>query len=683
MVHQGLWYILVAVITGGISIVFTAIVSVALIVVSVATLALLARRTLGVPVGWLRAIVVGIGVVGFGAPTLNFVGDRLHLIDSANGSRLFDPAAATLLAVLTVAWIFLFGLLAVVVLEALAPSGSLPGPMTLIFGWKARRRKARRYGQIMTILVRHGLARFLRLGARGTDADQRRTARSLRHALEEGGVTFVKLGQTLSTRSELLPRVYIEELSRLQSDAQAETFEALEPTLLDGLDRHIDEVFAHVEHEPLAAASVGQVHAATLIDGTEVVVKIQRPTARRQIDIDLDILAGLSARLHRVAPWARAIGTSSLVSGFAASLQEELDYDVELDNALAIGATLAPSSPYTIPKMYAELSSPMVLVMERIDGVPLTRARATLESMTDQHRSELAADLLEQMLRQMIVSGVFHADLHGGNVMMRADGTVVLLDFGSVGRLDDVSRMSLGLFLHAVDSEDSLIAADALIELLGRPDGLDERTLERSLGELMVRYRGSTGGSRKNTGLFNDLISLVIRQKFTIPPQVAAAFRALATVEGTLTLLAPDLDLVSVARERGRSVMVGRLFDRTFIKSAIESQVAANLPLLRRMPRKIGKIVDQVEEGRFTVGVRLFEDRSDRQFVTKLAQEFMLSVLAGTGSIGSILLLLSTDGPQLTSTVPLYPVLGTALMFVSFILGLRVVVRSFFDSGQQ
>lgn len=265
---------------------------------------------------------------------------------------------------------------------------------------------------------------------------------------------------------------------------------------------------------------------------------------------------------------------------------------------------------------------------------------------------------------------------------MRSDGTVVLLDFGSVGRLDDVSRMSLGLFLHAVDSEDSLIAADALIELLGRPEGLDERQLERSLGELMVRYRGSTGGTRSNSGLFGDLVSLVIRQKFTIPPQVAAAFRALATVEGTLTLLAPGLDLISTARERGRSVMVDRLLDRRFVKATLESQLAANLPLLRRMPRKIGKIVDQVEEGRFTVGVRLFEDRSDRQFVTRLAQEFMLSVLAGAGLIGSILLLLSTEGPQLTPTVPLYPVLGTALLFVSFVLGLRVVVRSFFDSGR-
>lgn len=668
-------------ITGGISIVFTALASVALVVVSVAALALLARRTLGVPVGWVRAIVVGIGVVGFGAPILSFVADRLHLVDSENGSRLFDPAAATLLAVLTVAWIFLFGLLAVVVLEAVAPSGSLPGPMSLIFGWRARRRKARRYGQIMTILVRHGLSRFLRLGARGTDADQRRTARSLRRALEEGGVTFVKLGQTLSTRSELLSRVYIEELSRLQSDAQAVGFESLEGTLLDGLDRPIEEVFSRVDHEPLAAASVGQVHAATLMDGTEVVVKIQRPTARRQIAIDLDILAGLSARLQRVAPWARAIGIDSLVSGFAASLQEELDYDVELDNALAIGSTLDESSPYSIPRMYSEFSSPMVLVMEKIDGVPLTRAGSILARMSDEHRADLASDLLEQMLRQMIVSGVFHADLHGGNVLMREDGTVVLLDFGSVGRLDDVSRMSLGLFLHAVDSEDSLMAADALIELLGRPDGLEERRLERSLGELMVRYRGSVGGSRSNSGLFGDLISLVIRQKFTIPPQIAAAFRALATVEGTLTLIAPDLDLIGVARERGRAVMVGRLFDRSFVRSQLESQVAANLPLLRRMPRKLGKIVDQVEEGRFTVGVRIFEDRSDRQFIARLAQEFMLSVLAGTGSIGSILLLLSTDGPQLTPTVPLYPVLGTALLFVSFVLGLRVVVRSFFDSG--
>lgn len=668
-------------ITGVLSTTFAAVATVPFVVGYIAMLAFLARRTLGVPVGWLRALVVGVGVMTLGAPTLGFVADRLHLVDPSDSTRLIDPVAASVLACLTVAWLFLFGLLVIVVLEAVAPSGSLPGPMTVFFGWRARRRRARRYAQIMAIIVRHGLARFLRLGARGTDTDQRRTARSLRHALEEGGVTFVKLGQTLSTRAELLNRVYIDELSRLQSDAPAVPFEVLEPVLRQGLDRPIDEVFSHIERVPLAAASVGQVHAATLVDGTAVVVKIQRPNARADIAIDLDILAGLSTRLLRVAPWARAIGIGSLVSGFAASLREELDYHVELDNALSIGSTLDQHSPYSIPRMFTESSSSMVLVMERIDGVPLTQAGTALAAVSDERREQLASDLLEQILRQMIVTGVFHADLHGGNILMRPDGSVVLLDFGSVGRLDDISRTSLGMFLHAVDSEDSLLAADALIELLGRPDNLDERLLERSLGELMVRYRGSAGG-RSNSGLFADLIALVLRQQFGIPPQIAAAFRALATVEGTLSLIAPDLDLIAVARERGRALMTNRMSDRRFVKSAIEGQMAANLPLLRRMPRKIGKIVDQVEEGRFTVGVRLFEDSADRQFVAGLAREFMLAVLAGTGSIGAILLILSTDGPQLTSTVPLHPVLGSALLFVSFVLGLRVVVRSFFDPGR-
>lgn len=667
--------------SGGVSTVLIAMASVAWIALSVVVLAWLSRRTLGVPVGWVRAIVVGAGVVLLGAPILTYIADRLHLVEP-DGGRLLDPGTAVLLGTLTMAWIFLLGLLVIAVLEAVAPSGSLPGVTSIFMGWRARRRTARRYGQIMAILVRHGLARFLRLGGRGTNADQRRTARSLRRALEQGGVTFVKLGQTLSTRSDLLPRIYVEELSHLQSDARPETFEALEPVLLRGLGRPVDEVFAHIDHEPLAAASVGQVHAATLLDGTAVVVKIQRPGARRQIAVDLRILAGLSARLNRVAPWARSIGVESLVSGFAASLQEELDYDIELDNALAIGATIEPDGPCSIPHMYAALSSSEVLVMERIDAVKLSRAGAVLGAMSDERRSALAADLLELVLRQMIVSGVFHADLHGGNLLMRADGAVVLLDFAAVGRLDDVSRMSLGLFLHAVDTEDSLVAADALVELLGRPDHLDERGLERRLGELMVRYRGSGAGGSRSGGLFSDLIMLVIQLEFTIPPQVAAAFRALATVEGTLLLLAPDLDLISVARERGRAVVTDRLLDRHFIRSQLESQLAANLPLLRRMPRKIGKIVDQLEEGRFSVGVRVLEHPADRDFIAGLAHQFMLSVLAGSGFIGSVLLLLSAHGPRLTQTVPLYPVVGAALLFVSFVLGLRVVVRSFFDAGR-
>jgi ubiquinone biosynthesis protein len=636
-------------------------------VVSVLLLAGLARRILGVPVGWWRSVVFGLVLVAVSPTVLGFVGDRSGLLA---GDRLVgSSAAAVLLVVLTVAWMFTLGLAALVVLEAILPTGTVPGLLTLLRNWRSQRRRARRYTMIVGIAVRHGLGRFLRPGRHPADPGLGQTAVALRRALEDGGVAFVKLGQTLSTRRDLLPPALVGELSKLQSQAEPAPWPQIEKAIADGLGRPLSTVFASIEPAPLAAASVGQVHVARLLDGTEVVVKVQRPSARHQIAADLDIIVRLGARLDRTTNWGRSLGVRRLAEGFASSLREELDYTVELENTQAVAAGLHPSDRIVVPRTFPDLSSPTVLVMSRLSGAAVTSLH-----LSSADRDALATDVLGCVLRQIVVTGVFHADLHPGNLLIGADGTVGLLDFGSVGRLDRTARSALGLLLYAIERDDPIAAASSLVELLGRPDELDQRALERSIGELMVRYRT---GAAATLGMFTALFRLIVEHRFTVPAQVAAAFRAMGTLEGTLTLISPGFDLLAAAQVAGGNLMRDA-FEPAAVRQTLEGQLAGLLPILQRLPQRLNKIVEDTEQGRLTIQVRALADRRDRQFITGLAQQLMLTILAAAATLGAIILLTSSTGPELTPTLTLYAFLGYVLLFIGFVLGLRVLVRVFF-----
>jgi len=645
-------------------------------------LAVLARRILGVPVGWTRTVIFGLVLVGSDYPLLLFVAHRSGL---AVGNRLVgSPAAAGVVSFLTIAWTFTLGLAVLVIFEAILPTGTVPGPTTLWRRWRAQRRRTRRYAVIVGVAARYGLGRFFRPGVRTrypADPGLAQTAVALRRALQDGGVTFVKLGQTLSTRRDLLPLTLTTELSKLQSQVEPAPWPEIEQAITTGLGREIDAVFRTIDPTPLAAASVGQVHRAQLVDGRDVVVKVQRPAARRQITADLDIILRLARRLDRVTAWAQTLGLRRLAEGFAESLREELDYTVELDNTRAIAAGLAATDRIVVPETFPDVSSPTVLVMTQLDGASVADAAepgGLLTTLAPTERHELADDILGSVLRQIIVTGVFHADLHPGNLLIRSDRTVGLLDFGNVGRLDRVARSTLGLLLSAIERDDPIAATNALIELLGRPDELDQRELERSVGELMVRY--SIGGS--GLGVFTALVRLVLAHRFAVPVQVAAAFRAMGALEGTLTLICPGFDLLASVRTVAGELMRAA-FKPAAIKQALEGQLASMLPIVQRLPQRINKIVTDLEQGRFMINVRPLADRRDRDFVTGIAQQLMVTILAAAATVGAIMLLTSNNGPMLTPALRLYAFFGYALLFVGFVLGLRVLVLVFFRASRQ
>jgi ubiquinone biosynthesis protein len=648
------------------AIALTAVLIVATVTAIVGGFAVLARRLLGIRFGVVRLLLAGLIGFAVAGPIARSLAGAVPTTEGAATPVWFLILAGA--CALVVAMVFL------VVAEALVPSGSLPGPLELRRALRGRVARARRYSQISRIAVRHGLGPYLRGRRRAelqTPEGLQRLAGSVRQALEEAGVTFVKLGQVLSTRPDLLPGELVEELGRLQDDVAPAPWDQVEQVLAAELGGPVDEVFAHFERRPLAAASIAQVHAARLPTGAEVVVKVQRPGIRAVVERDLDIVAGLARTLEGRTGWARSIGARELALAFADAVREELDFRIEAANMAGVAA--AADGSVQIPVPHQPMCSRRVLVMERLEGTPLKAAEPVIsERHLDRHG--LARTLLECLLGQVMVSGVFHADPHPGNVLLLADGRLGLLDFGSVGRLDGSLRAALQRLLLAMDRGDPLGASDALLEVMLRPDEVDQERLERALGQFMARYLNP--GANAGLRMFGDLFRIVSAYGLSVPAEVAAVFRALATLEGTLTQLAPGFDTVTEARAfaaRGGAVPP----DPAATRQLVAEELATLLPMLRRLPRRVERIASAAEHGRLSVHVRLFADQRDRRHLTGLLHQVLLTILAATAGIMAVLLLGIPGGPEVTATVSLYQLLGYNLLVVCAILALRVLVLIF------
>jgi ubiquinone biosynthesis protein len=653
------------------------VMTIAVLVISVALVAGLAwaaRRLLGRPVGTLRALAAGL--LGFAAAEL--FGRWLLPAQTGHVAAFFTVALGI---PLVVAMIF------IVVAEVLVPSGTGPQPVDVVRNARRALARSRRYSQISRIAVQHGLGPYLR-GRRLRPADaaggRAALAASLRSALEAGGVTFTKLGQLLSTRHDLLPVEFTAELARLQDRAEPEQWEQVEQVITQALGVPAAEVFAELEPEPAAAASIAQVHKARLHcadgPGDVVAVKVQRPGIRATVEQDLDILQRLAARLEKRTRWARAVGAVGVARGFAAAMREELDFRVEASNMAVIAATWPAQQravggriPVVMPALHEELSAEHVLVIEWLDGVSLRAARPQIDDR-GLDRAELTGALLRSMVYQITEGGAYHADPHPGNILLLSDGRLALLDFGSVGRLDTQQRAALQNLLLAVGRGDPAALRDALLELVTRTADIDEQQLERALGQFMARHLAV--GLPPSAEIFTDLFRLASRFQLAIPPEIGTVLRALATLEGTLSELEPDFDIVSQARDYAATHVTAQLAPKTVQKTAAD-ELLALVPVLRRLPRRLDRISGSLEQGRLGVNVRLFADERDRRVVTGLTNQFLLTFLGAATGIMAALLLGVSAGPQIASDVSLAQLIGYNLLLVASILVLRVLFTIF------
>jgi ubiquinone biosynthesis protein len=635
----------------------------------VLVLAWLVGRLLGVRRSWTTTLLSGvIGWVGGVALSLAIASQRN---ESDTGFTRNVWLFSTLGVMSASVWI---ELLAKPGTLARAQHGltSIPHPVQAL---KRRGRRVSRYAQITRIAIRNGLGPSLGLGRHREDGEARQVpfARRLRHSLEECGGMFVKVA---STRSDLVSPTVAEELSHLQDHVAPAPPDGVRELLEEELDAPVDEVFAEFDWNPLAAASIGQVHCARLHGGQRVVVKVQRPGIADSVSRDLDVLDELAGMVEERTTWGAEYRVSDLADEFAERLREELDFEIEARNASDIAANLdGDGVDVRIPAVYHDLTTRRVLVMEWLDGISVRDTDAIDALGVD--RRELAEELLRCMMQQMLVDAQYHADPHPGNVMVLRDGRLALIDFGAASRIDPLQQSAIREVMLGVAQRDADVLRQAVLQVATLRRDVDDEDLERALSRFMTRHLAP--GMVPSAAMFNDLLQLFFTFGINLPPELSTFFRALITLEGTLTTLSPGYPVIDRAEAIAGEWMRARLAPSSLEELAREELIRMG-PLLRRLPRRLDRMANQIERGNLRARVSLFSDPHDERVVTKLVNRTVLALAGGVVGVIGAMLINVRGGPPFAGDTSLYEFFGYFALFCSVVLIMRVIVSVLHDA---
>jgi ubiquinone biosynthesis protein len=472
----------------------------------------------------------------------------------------------------------------------------------------------------------------------------------------------------LSTRADLLPHGVVAELSRLQDQVAPAAPESVRALLEAELGRPVHEVFAELDPEPLAAASIAQAYRGRLQGGEAVVVKVQRPGIAESVDRDLLVLAELARVAEARTAWGADYHVTELAGEFADRLREELDFRLEARNATEIAALTAADQVH-VPAVHTELSTARILVMEWLDGVSVREVERIDALGLD--RSRLAETLLRSSLRQMLVDGRFHADPHPGNVLVLEDGRLGLIDFGATGRLDPLQQASMREMLVAVQQQDAGLLRSAVLEVATLRRHFDDDQLERALARFMSRHLAA--GAAPSAAMFNELLQLFFAFGINLPPEFSTFFRALVTLEGTLTTLSPGYLVIEAATQIAAEWARASLAPAS-LEELARRELGSLALLLRRTPRQLDRIATIVQRGDLQARVRLFSDPEDVRTITRLLNRVVLAGLGGLVGLLSVMLLGTQGGPPFTGDTSLFQFFGYFGLFCATVLILRVIV---------
>jgi ubiquinone biosynthesis protein len=470
-------------------------------------------------------------------------------------------------------------------------------------------RNLKRWREIILILRKYGLADWLsRLRVdfvrdwikddQGVPlANYSREAR-IRMALTELGPTFIKLGQVLSLRPDLVGSALAGELQTLQSNVPADPLSSVQSIIESELKKPLSELFSEFAGVPLASASIGQVHEAILSDGTIVVVKVQHENIQNKISEDLEVLAGLASladRIPEIAPWQ----PRSIVEQLSRSLKRELSFSHEQANLMMLRESLKDFSGVEIPAPFAAHSSSRVLTMEKVEGWSINDI-GNQELFPDLDRDALAHRVASLYVEMIFVHGLYHADPHPGNILIQPDGTIGLLDFGLVGRIDDGLRNSIEEMLWALSMRDSALLT-SLIKRVGKaPNNIDDANLSNDVSDLIATYGNQPIDRIDLAGALNEITDILHQHRITLPSQVGVLIKTLVTLQGTISQTSPHFSLLEAIEPMFKKLWVGRFSPWRQARRLRRLYVEVE-GLVEKLPSQITSLMDLVQSGKLDV----------------------------------------------------------------------------------
>ena len=551
-------------------------------------------------------------------------------------------------------------------------------------------RNVRRWTEIIGVLSRYGLAdwldRFnidlikdwLRAAEGEIIADQPHAVR-IRMALTELGPTFIKFGQMLSTRPDVIGAEIADELSKLQSGAPADDFEFVKASIEEQFDRSIEEIYCEFSETPLASASIGQVHCAKLSPGIaengsanrlqDVVVKVRHKDIESIVETDLDILTGLAQLAERVEDY-RAYQPSEVVAEMARMMRHELVFEREYRNLMQFRTLFKDNKSITIPRAIPELSSERVITMQRLDGIKLKDAKVrTRTDLADIDLKQVARAGANIYLQMIFKHGFYHADPHPGNIMLMPDGSIGLIDFGLVGRISEQLREDVEAMLVSIVNRDATMLA-VLIKRLGNcPIELNESGLSNDIADFVGQYSTQVLSHFDMSGALRDFVEIVRRYKITLPSEASLLIKTLITLEGTARHLDPDFSLMEIMRPYQRMLMLKRLSPARQMRKAQRFYLQLE-QLAEDLPARVSNILEQVQTGRFDIHL-------DHRRLGPSVNRLVLGLMTSALFLGSSLMLSYEVSPLMFPAPGVWGIkdlsmLGIMGCTISFMMGMRL-----------
>ena len=488
--------------------------------------------------------------------------------------------------------------------------------------------------------------------------------------LEALGPTFIKIGQALSTRPDMVPPAYLAALQRMQDDVAPAPFEDVRAVVEEELGVKLGKLFAEFDEAPLGGASLAQVHRARLRDGRPVAVKVQRPGIVDGIHADLDALASLARKVDRHTDVGRRTRFADWVHEFRRSLLAELDYRTEAGNLARFGVHFQRYPRLFVPQPVWDLCAHRVLTMELVEGTKATDLSGLRR--TEQDLAPLAEQVMRGYLDQTFVHGEIHADPHPGNLLVTDDGRVALLDLGMVAHVPPRQREKLlKLLFAAVDGRGEEVANEA-IGMSTRLEDFDEERYVREVGQMVARYAATSGSQSQSEGrLVLDLTLLGGQCGLRTPPELSLLGKTLLNLEAVSKALDPEMDVKAVVEDHLEHVMRERL-KKSFSPARLASEAMEVQALLREAPRKLSDILGLLAENRLQVRMTGLDDSQLMENVQKIANRISTGIIVAALILASALLMRVEAGPRLIG----YPALALVLFVIGAVLGLGIVVSA-------